>query len=146
MAEDQVVGHENSTMIELFQCLPLIEHLTIWSETIWWFVPDLVPQEIDAEHYLFNDTDYDSDVYEEYHSNVWLEHLSNVWLEHLIKLKIRDFSNLEPELEFVKLILAKFPKLKKVSIKSVVKNDQESGMLKTLLRTPRVSAVEIDVV
>ncbi|KAJ0901358.1 putative F-box-like domain superfamily protein [Helianthus annuus] len=189
MLEDQVVGHENSTMIELFQCLPLIEHLTIWSETIWWFVPDLVPQElptslihlkyfcmeqmsfhhgyalaflavliknspnlekielqIDAEHYLFNDTDYDSDVYEEYHSDVWLEHLSNVWLEHLIELKITDFSNLEPELEFVKLILAKSPKLKKVSIKSVVKRDQEPGMLKTLLRTPRVSAVEIDVV
>ncbi|KAM0043010.1 putative leucine-rich repeat domain superfamily, F-box-like domain superfamily [Helianthus debilis subsp. tardiflorus] len=192
MPKDQVVGHENSTMIELFQCLPLIEHLTIWSETIWWFVPDLVPQElptslihlkyfcleqmsfhhgyaltflavliknspnlekieleasrIDAEHYLFNDTDYDSDVYEEYHSDVWLEHLSNVWLEHLIELKIRDFSNLEPELEFVKLILAKSPKLKKVSIKSVVKKDQEPGMLKTLLRTPRVSAVEIDVV
>ncbi|KAM0042997.1 putative leucine-rich repeat domain superfamily, F-box-like domain superfamily [Helianthus debilis subsp. tardiflorus] len=189
MPKDQVVGHENSTLIELFQCLPLIEHLTIWSETIWRFIPDLVSQElptslihikyfcleqmsfhhgyaltflvvliknsrtwrklrleIDAEHYLFNDTDYDSDVYEEYHSDVWLEHLSNVWLEHLIELKIRDFSNLEPELEFVKLILAKSPKLKKVSIKSVVKKDQEPGMLKTLLRTPRVSAVEINVV
>ncbi|MFS7961018.1 putative leucine-rich repeat domain superfamily, F-box-like domain superfamily [Helianthus anomalus] len=56
------------------------------------------------------------------------------------------FSNLEPEIEFVKVILPKSPKLKKVSIKSVVKKDQEPGMLKTLLRTPRVSGVEIDVV
>ncbi|MFS7961013.1 hypothetical protein Hanom_Chr08g00709791 [Helianthus anomalus] len=43
MLEEHIVGHEKSTMIEIFQCLPAIEHLTIWSEI--WFVPDLVPRE-----------------------------------------------------------------------------------------------------
>ncbi|KAJ0606052.1 hypothetical protein HanRHA438_Chr02g0094831 [Helianthus annuus] len=33
-------------MIELFKRLPVIEHLTIWSEISQWFVPDLVPQEL----------------------------------------------------------------------------------------------------
>ncbi|KAM0022645.1 putative leucine-rich repeat domain superfamily, F-box-like domain superfamily [Helianthus debilis subsp. tardiflorus] len=60
MLVQDILGREKSTMIELFECLPVIEHLTIWSEIcpfwkliivlayIWfkWFVPDLVPQEL----------------------------------------------------------------------------------------------------
>ncbi|XP_076928329.1 F-box/FBD/LRR-repeat protein At1g13570-like, partial [Bidens hawaiensis] len=46
MLEENIIGPENSTMIELFKCLPVIEHLSIWSNIILWFVSDLVPQEL----------------------------------------------------------------------------------------------------
>ncbi|XP_021977336.1 F-box/FBD/LRR-repeat protein At1g13570-like isoform X3 [Helianthus annuus] len=47
MFKDHVVGRdEKSTMTELFECLPVIEHLTIWSEISPWFVPDLVPRDL----------------------------------------------------------------------------------------------------
>ncbi|KAM0009469.1 hypothetical protein Hdeb2414_s0089g00786721 [Helianthus debilis subsp. tardiflorus] len=48
MLEEQVVGHEKSTMIELFECLPLIEHLAASGDNsgFKWFVQDLVPQEL----------------------------------------------------------------------------------------------------
>ncbi|KAJ0764562.1 hypothetical protein HanPI659440_Chr08g0293551 [Helianthus annuus] len=103
MLEELVVGHEKSTMIELFECLPLIEHRTIWSDITQLWVDfsccfdqnslnlEKIELEIDIEHYLSNEIDYDPDVYEEYHSDVWLE--------HLIELKIIYFSNLEPELK-----------------------------------------------
>ncbi|KAI7750561.1 hypothetical protein M8C21_016413 [Ambrosia artemisiifolia] len=182
MLENQTLGHEKSTMIELFECLPVIEHLTIGGDIndiiralptsiihLKYFrfeqmlfldgygltflavliknSPNLekIELEIDSNHYLCFE-EGDSYLIEECHSDVWLEHMSDVWLEHLNELKIKYFSNLEPELQFVKFILARSPKLKKVSIKSEVKKDQESAMLKTLLRAPRVSAVEIDVV
>ncbi|KAJ0718937.1 putative leucine-rich repeat domain superfamily, F-box-like domain superfamily [Helianthus annuus] len=188
MLEQDILGREKSTMIELFERLPVIEHLTILGEISPWFVPDLVPQElptslIHLKYFCFTqmsfhdgfgltflavliknspnlekiDLEIDTDSficewirypehYEKYHSDVWLEHLSDVWLEHLNELKIEYISNLEPEMDFLKFILARSPKLKKVSIRSEVKKDQESGMLKTLLRAPRASAVEIDVV
>ncbi|KAI7724940.1 hypothetical protein M8C21_005493, partial [Ambrosia artemisiifolia] len=50
--------------------------------------------------------------HEEY-SVVWDEY-SNVWLEHLNELKIVRFNNLKPEMDFVKFILARSPKLKNV--------------------------------
>ncbi|XP_076927348.1 F-box/FBD/LRR-repeat protein At1g13570-like isoform X2 [Bidens hawaiensis] len=34
MLEENIIGPENSTMIELFKCLPVIEHLSIWSNII----------------------------------------------------------------------------------------------------------------
>ncbi|KAI7750560.1 hypothetical protein M8C21_016412 [Ambrosia artemisiifolia] len=185
------LGDEKSTMIELFECLPVIEHLTILNDIIKWFVPDLVPQElptplIHLKYFCFNQMSFydvygltflavliknspnlekieleiadglnlclrdemenDSDIEEECNSTVWLEHLSDVWLEHLIEMRFEGFRNLEPELEFVKFILARSPKLKKLRILSDVQKDQESRMLKTLLRAPRASGVEIDVV
>ncbi|KAI7732064.1 hypothetical protein M8C21_011362 [Ambrosia artemisiifolia] len=191
MIAEYFIGDEKSTMIELFKCLPLIEHLTILNDIIKWFVPDLVPQElptslIHLKYFCFErmsfydvygltflavviknspnlekieleiddnlnqclceEMEFDSDKEEECHSTVWLKHLSDVWLEHLIELKFKRLSNLEPEMEFVKFILARSPKLKKVHIRSKVQKDQESRMLKTLLRAPRASRVEIDVV
>ncbi|XP_076938782.1 F-box/FBD/LRR-repeat protein At1g13570-like [Bidens hawaiensis] len=176
---------DKSTMVELFKCLPVIEHLTLWSGTIRWFVPDFVPKELPTslihlklfrlEEISFisgyeqtfltvliknspnlkkielkimqNDYLLGMLHHDQYHSNVWLEHLSGVWLEHLNDLKIENFKNLIPELKFVKFILAtRSPKLKKVSITSKVKKDQESEMLKTLLHAPCASAVVIDVV
>ncbi|KAK1431237.1 hypothetical protein QVD17_14550 [Tagetes erecta] len=187
MLAESVTGKEKSTMTELFECLPMIDQLTIWSDVIPWFVPDLVPQELQTPlihlkyfrcelmsfhdgyaltflavliknspnleklkleietNSFYTEIDYYPDLYEEYHSDVWLEHISDVWLENLIELKIKYFSNLEPELAFVKFILARSPKLKKVSIICDFGMDKESWMLKNLLRTPRVSAVEIHV-
>ncbi|KAI7755612.1 hypothetical protein M8C21_016685, partial [Ambrosia artemisiifolia] len=150
MLEEQILGDEQSDMIELFECLPLIERLTVWSEISSWFVPDLVPQElptslIHLKYFRFTQMSFhdgyrltflavliksspklekieleidtncicDPEEYDEYHSDVWLAHLSDVWLEHLSHLKLEYFSNLEPELEFVKFILARSPKLKK---------------------------------
>ncbi|XP_076895548.1 F-box/FBD/LRR-repeat protein At1g13570-like [Bidens hawaiensis] len=176
MIEENIIGDEKSTMIELFECLPVIEHLTIWRDAIALFVPDLFPKELPTllvhlkyfclEGMSFHDgygLDFlalliksspnlekielwiDSNEYEKYHSDVWLEHLSEVWLEHLIELQIVYIRKLDPELEFVKFILARSPKLKKFRIQSMVEKDQESEMLKTLLRAPRASAVVIDV-
>ncbi|KAJ0643528.1 putative FBD domain-containing protein [Helianthus annuus] len=87
--------------------------------------------------------DWDVSGYKKY-SVVWKEY-SDVWLEHLSELEIEGFNNLKPEMEFVKFILVRSPKLKKVSIQSVVDRNQESEMLKTLLQAPRVSPVVITV-
>ena len=46
---------------------------------------------------------------------------SGIWLENLKELEIDNFSNIEREVEFVKLILAKSPLLMKVRI--VLNND-----------------------
>ncbi|XP_076895551.1 F-box/FBD/LRR-repeat protein At1g13570-like [Bidens hawaiensis] len=176
MIEEGIIGPERSTMIELFECLPRIEHLTVRSDITQWFVPDLVPHElpislIHLKHFSLEEMSFYNDGYgltflailiknspnleeielevqsgffsnEEYHWGIWLEYLKDVWLEHLIELTIFHFSNLEPELKFVKFILARSPKLKTVSIVTEV---EESEILQTLLHAPRASAVEIDV-
>ncbi|KAK9054433.1 hypothetical protein SSX86_025511 [Deinandra increscens subsp. villosa] len=113
---------EPCTIIELFKCLPMIEHLTIYRNAF----------QIDVND--DSDGEYSVVVREEY---------SNVWLEHLIELEIVCFGNLKPEMEFVKFILARSPKLKTVRIVSaVLDQDQELGMLKTLLQAPRASPRE----
>ncbi|MFS7981128.1 putative F-box domain, leucine-rich repeat domain superfamily, F-box-like domain superfamily [Helianthus anomalus] len=61
----------------------------------------------------------------------------------LEELEIQYFSNLKHDMEFVKLIMASSPKLKKVIIHSLVEKDEESDMLKILLQAPRASPVEI---
>ncbi|KAI3803305.1 hypothetical protein L1987_31455 [Smallanthus sonchifolius] len=71
-------------------------------------------------------------------SSAILEQYSDVWFEHLNKLKIISFRNFKAEMEFVKFILARSPKLKKVSIYSAAKSDQELEMLKVLLQAPPV--------
>ncbi|MFS7999752.1 hypothetical protein Hanom_Chr12g01170211 [Helianthus anomalus] len=76
---------------------------------------------------------------------VW-EKYSNVWLEHLHELEIRWFENSKPEMDVVKFILARSPKLRKVSIISVVEKKQKSKILETLLQAPRVSPVVITTV
>ncbi|MFS7983655.1 putative FBD domain-containing protein [Helianthus anomalus] len=49
---------------------------------------------------------------------VWEEY-SDVWLEHLNELEIICFSNSKHEIEFVKFILARSPKLSKVNLRSM---------------------------
>uniref|UniRef100_A0A251TNC4 Putative F-box domain, Leucine-rich repeat domain, L domain-like protein n=1 Tax=Helianthus annuus TaxID=4232 RepID=A0A251TNC4_HELAN len=72
-----------------------------------------------------------------------LEKYSDVWLEHIKELVVDYFNNSKPSMEFVKFILARSPKLKKVLIGSVVEKDEEAEMLKFLLQAPRASTVEI---
>ena len=56
-------------------------------------------------------------------------------------LEIDNFGNLKVELEFVKLILAKSPVLKKVKIFLLdnITKDEEMTLLRILLRSPRAS-------
>nr|GEZ19878.1 hypothetical protein [Tanacetum cinerariifolium] len=48
--------------------------------------------------------------------SIALEDYTDICLEHLSEIEIKYFGSKKPELEFVKLILAKSPALKKVSI------------------------------
>ncbi|KAK9054432.1 hypothetical protein SSX86_025510 [Deinandra increscens subsp. villosa] len=168
---------EPCTIIELFKCLPTIEHLTTCRYVFWfWLHLGAVPRALPSllfhlkyfcfEQMSFGDRDelpfllvlikYSPNLekikleidsndksFEEY--SVEWEEYSNVWLEHLVELEIEYFSNLKLEMEFVKFILARSPKLKTVRIESVVDEDQESEMFKTLLRASRASPVIIDV-
>ncbi|KAI7724944.1 hypothetical protein M8C21_005497 [Ambrosia artemisiifolia] len=165
---------DKCTVIELFKCLPVIEHLNTWLHVYWWLVVDSVQQElptslIHLKSFCFEEIccvdgyglafllvlircspnlekiklENESDHYKEC-SIVWEEY-SDVWLEHLNEVEIGCFSNTKREMEFVKFILARSPKLKKLSIYSIVRRNQESKMLKALLQAPRVSPVVITV-
>lgn len=79
---------------------------------------------------------------------ITLEQYSDIWLGHLNELEIDDFVDLPHLLDFVKLIMAKSPMLKKVSIwlYDEVTKDEESKIRKILLSYPCASPlVEITV-
>ncbi|MFS8006052.1 putative FBD domain-containing protein [Helianthus anomalus] len=67
-----------------------------------------------------------------------LEDYSDITLEHLNELEIIQFSDAENELDFVKLIMAKSPVLKKVWISPCYDfdKDKESEIIKILCCTP----------
>ncbi|XP_021989898.1 uncharacterized protein LOC110886411 isoform X2 [Helianthus annuus] len=117
---------KDCTIIELFDCLHVIEDLTIYGDT-----PELIDEGIADD----NETWFGI-----------LEENSDVRLEHLKELEIHRFSNLRREMELVTVILARSPKLKKVIIHSLVEKDEESDMLKILLQASRASPVEIVVI
>ncbi|KAF5787907.1 putative FBD domain-containing protein [Helianthus annuus] len=71
-----------------------------------------------------------------------LEEFSDVRLEHLKELEIMCFSYLKHEMEFVKFILARSPKLKKVILYSIIVKD-ESDISTILSQAPRASPEEI---
>ncbi|XP_021989864.1 F-box/FBD/LRR-repeat protein At1g13570 isoform X4 [Helianthus annuus] len=114
---------KDCTIIELFDCLHVIEDLTIYGDT-----PELIAEGIGDD----NETWFGI-----------LEKYSDVRLEHLQELEIHRFRNLEHEMELVTVILARSPKLKKVIIHSLVEKDEESDMLKIFLQASRASPVEI---
>ncbi|KAM0017574.1 putative F-box domain, FBD domain, leucine-rich repeat domain superfamily [Helianthus debilis subsp. tardiflorus] len=163
---------KDCTIVELFECLPVIEHLTIYGEPL---VLDSVPNElptslIHLKYLCFNELYFGEDhglifllILVKCSPNLekieldiaegigddngtWfgiLEKYSDVRLEHLKELEIHYFSNLKHEMKLVTVILARSPKLKKVIIHSLVEKDEESDMLKILLQAPRASPVEI---
>ncbi|KAI7754348.1 hypothetical protein M8C21_006036 [Ambrosia artemisiifolia] len=71
-----------------------------------------------------------------------LQDYSYVKLDHLDNLEITNFSNMKPGMDFLKLVLAKSPMLKKVRV--VINNNvsatNEVQMLKDLLWNPCASA------
>ncbi|GJT05403.1 hypothetical protein Tco_0839865 [Tanacetum coccineum] len=73
--------------------------------------------------------------------SVSLESCSNIWLEHLEELDIREFSTVLCVMEFMKLILAKYPVLKKVHLvlESSVTKDKDLEISRILTSFPRVS-------
>lgn len=75
--------------------------------------------------------------------NSILKDYSDIWLEHLQELEILGFGNLEPDLKFLKFILAKSPELKNVRLyfDNVPDKNEESELLRNLLCSPRASPV-----
>ncbi|KAI7734731.1 hypothetical protein M8C21_015438 [Ambrosia artemisiifolia] len=168
------VGGKDCTIIELFECLPVIEHLTIYGENCHtkWLVLDSVPEELSTslihlKYFCFKEMSLDDDHHlnflallikcspnlekielesemdgDEIYSGI-LEKYSDVWLEQLKELVIHYFINSKSSMEFVKFILVRSPKLKKVWIGSVVEKDEDLKMLKVLSQAPRASPVEI---
>ncbi|KAJ0885187.1 putative leucine-rich repeat domain superfamily [Helianthus annuus] len=170
------IGHKDCTIIELFDCLHVIEDLTICGYNAHQFVLDSIPEELSTslihlKYFCFKDMSLDDNDHltflavllkcspnlehieleaelgyndeNEIYSGI-LEKYSDVWMEHLKELVIYYFNNSKPSMEFVKFIIARSPKLKKVLISSVVdEKDEELEMLKVLLQAPRASPVEI---
>ncbi|XP_071718680.1 F-box/FBD/LRR-repeat protein At1g13570-like [Rutidosis leptorrhynchoides] len=96
-----------------------------------------------ATQMLCEDTGHWMNFIEDENYTVPMQEYSDIRLEHLIELEIEDFENKNPDLDFVKLILAKSPVLKKVRL-MVYSKDQVLKMLKALLPSPRASpTVEI---
>ncbi|KAJ0885184.1 putative FBD domain, F-box-like domain superfamily protein [Helianthus annuus] len=168
------IGSKDCTIIELFECLPAIEHLTIWGICDHpWLVLDSIPEElpttlIHLKYFRFNEICFIDDHgltflavlikcspnlekieleicivdYYEICCGI-LEEYSDVRLEHLKELEITCFRNLKHEMEFVKFILARSPKLKKVILYSFVEKDEESDILTILSQAPRAAPEEI---
>ncbi|KAJ0523435.1 putative leucine-rich repeat domain superfamily [Helianthus annuus] len=167
---------KDCTIIELFDCLHVIEDLTICGYNAHQFVLDSVPEELSTslihlKYFCFKEMCLDGDDHltflavllkcspnlehieleaklgykdeNEIYSGI-LEKYSDVWMEHLKELVIYNFNNSKPSMEFVKFIIVRSPKLKKLLISSVVdEKDEELEMLKVLLQAPRASPVEI---
>ncbi|KAJ0639566.1 putative F-box domain, leucine-rich repeat domain superfamily, F-box-like domain superfamily [Helianthus annuus] len=156
---------DTCTMNELLKCLPVIEDLTMSGDVSEWLIIDLVPQELPTSlihlkslclnqmcltgsfgsafllalikcspnvERMHLEMEYDLEF------SAIKDKYSDVWLEHLNVLGI-CFGSTDLETKFVKFILARSPRLKKVSILTVVDRKRESKMLKTLLRAPRAS-------
>ncbi|XP_035834658.1 F-box/FBD/LRR-repeat protein At1g13570 isoform X2 [Helianthus annuus] len=168
------ISHKDCTIIELFDCLHVIEDLTIYGYNARQLVLDSVPEElptslIHLKYFCFKEMSLDVNglltflavllkcspnlehiVLEaelgyndenEIYSGI-LEKYSDVWMEHLKELVIYNFNNSKPSMEFVKFIISRSPKLKKVLL-IVDDKDEEFEMLKVLLQAPHASPVEI---
>ncbi|GKE67550.1 F-box/FBD/LRR-repeat protein-like protein, partial [Tanacetum coccineum] len=138
--------NEDIMIIELFECLPVIELLSIDSDWLW-FKRDRVPARLPTAFVhlkylcikkvlLFDETRSENLVFVirsspnlenikieitdknsyEGPRPVTLESCSDIWLEHLQKLEIQGLAARNGEMEFVKVILAQSPVLMKARI------------------------------
>ncbi|KAM0045025.1 putative FBD domain, leucine-rich repeat domain superfamily, F-box-like domain superfamily [Helianthus debilis subsp. tardiflorus] len=178
-----IVGCGGSTIVDLFECLPLIEYLSVRLYTVECFKPERLPKELPTalvhlkclrmkffcfshKHGLpflvplirsspnleklqlvMEDIDWPD---EEDLGSFKLEDYSDIMFEHLNELEIIHFGDTENELDFVKLVLAKSPVLRKVRINPhrCIDEDEAAEILKNLLcdSTPCAShVVEISV-
>ncbi|XP_071730931.1 F-box/FBD/LRR-repeat protein At1g13570-like isoform X2 [Rutidosis leptorrhynchoides] len=155
---------EYGTMDDLFNSIPVIEHLTLDVWDCQYFGRGVIPREVATSlvhlKYLrlqgmcFLENQWfrflllmlrsspnleklglqmlcEHDDHEDLYS-VTMQDCSDIWLEHLIEFEITSYLNKKHDLEFVKLILAKSPVLKKV------RYYQDTGLklLETLLSPP----------
>ncbi|KAL8245591.1 hypothetical protein R6Q59_011849 [Mikania micrantha] len=167
----------NFTVINLFQCLPVIENLSIGFGVIECFAQDGIPQElpialINLKYLCIKDICFihnyglsilllliksspnlqklkleildDSWVeISERRDSFTLEDDSNIWLEHLNDFEIINMIYRNFELDFVKIILAKSPVLKKVRIFlcNEVARDEALHISEILRLSPHASLV-----
>ncbi|GKA68122.1 F-box/FBD/LRR-repeat protein [Tanacetum coccineum] len=177
--EENILGDDKSTYIELFKCLSAIESLTTSTWVTSCFDPEVVPQELPTSlvslKYLsveqmclfdyrglpflfllirsspnlvklvleiFVSSATDQVLIEDSKDDpITLEQYSDIWMGHLNEMEIDNFVDLPHLLDIVKLIMAKSPMLKKVSIwlYNGVTKDEESKIRKILLSSPRAS-------
>lgn len=176
-----IQGSDNCTIINLFECLPVIENLSILLASVECFGEDGIPQELPNAlvhmRYLYIGEicfihKYglpilallmrsspkleklklkildDSWVEKSDRSDhVTPEDYSDIWLEHLKELEIENMIYRETELDFVKLVLAKSPVLKKVRIfiHEEVGMVEQMQIVETLLDPPRAS-LEVQII
>ncbi|XP_021974333.1 F-box/FBD/LRR-repeat protein At1g13570-like [Helianthus annuus] len=134
----------DTTIVDLFKCLPLIEYLNVVLFIVECFAPKRLPKELPTAlvhlKYLCVDSLCFMHIYALpflallIRSSPKLEKLKLVmiWallhlimLEHLKEFEIRNFSDAENELDFVRLILAKSPVLKKVTVSPYYNFDKD---------------------
>lgn len=168
---------DNSSIIDLFKCLHMIENLSICFGIIECFAQDGVPHELPIalcglKHLCIDDICFIhkdglpilvlliksslnlEKLKLEILDDAWveiserrdlstLEDYSGVWLEHLNELEIVNMMYRKIELDFVKLVLAKSPVLKKVRILlyNEVAKDEELQISEILLCSPHTSPV-----
>ncbi|XP_021972296.1 F-box/FBD/LRR-repeat protein At1g13570-like [Helianthus annuus] len=174
-----VTNNGDTTFVDLFKCLPVIDYLYFKFFTIECFVPERLPKELPTAlahlKYLCLDNVcfihkyglpflallirsspnleklelvmyFEDWLGEDEIGSFTLEDYSDIMLEHLIEFEMQQFMEAEHELDFVKLILAKSPALKKVSVFACFKFDEGEveEILKMLYLSPRASpAVKI---
>ncbi|XP_076933302.1 F-box/FBD/LRR-repeat protein At1g13570-like [Bidens hawaiensis] len=174
---DDILGDEISSIMELFKCLPVIEHLTTLGSISHLLLQDSVPQElsislIHLKYFCMGQLDFGGgfglpfvcvlikcspnlekikledfgdECYAKMELNM-LEKYSVVWLEHLNELEIEYVDNSMLLIEFVKSIMVRSPKLKKVILRHLrIDKNEEFKMLKVLLHAPHASPVKINV-
>ncbi|GJV93231.1 F-box/FBD/LRR-repeat protein-like protein [Tanacetum coccineum] len=136
--------NEDIMIIELFECLPVIELLSIDSDWLW-FKRDRVPARLPTAFVhlkylcikkvlLFDETRSENLVFVIRSS----PNLENIKIE---KLEIQGLAARNGEMEFVKVILAKSPVLMKARIilSKCITKDEELQIERLLLGSPRVS-------
>ncbi|PWA58624.1 FBD domain, Leucine-rich repeat domain, L domain-like protein [Artemisia annua] len=109
------------TFVELLQCVPLIEMLRVEGAYM--------------EGYEKSDTAQISKNFPDIqdYSGFALDHLELFWMEY--------FASEDREVDFLKLIMAKSPMLKKAQIELCIgfSLEEENKMLRNLIRLPRAS-------
>ncbi|KAJ9563629.1 hypothetical protein OSB04_008789 [Centaurea solstitialis] len=174
--EKRFIGRWDSSFVELFECLPLIECLHMDSYPVQCFATGDMPQKLptlvdsltvlrltdfciarevelrsalllvtsspNIQEIVMEMNDNPNEAVSQNAMNLLdLQDYSNVNLDHLRQLEILNMSNTKPGLDFVKLILAKAPMLKKVRIvvDEEVDTSNEVQMLRDLVQYERAS-------
>ncbi|KAI3818341.1 hypothetical protein L1987_12146 [Smallanthus sonchifolius] len=167
-----------SDFVDLFQCLPLIEHLEMISYSIKFFALGVIPQkftnaivhlnflciselsfkkedELCAVLLLVSRSPNIEKIKLEtcsYSTRKVMSHTkdffdllgySRISLEHLRELEITHFTGMKPEMDFVKVILAKSPMLEKVRLvfAEQINITDRLETLEGLLEFPRASSI-----